>query len=161
MAGLDDRSSAPILFRNQDRPASVARAATPMASALLKGLSLADHVRPAGTGGCSSGVASCAPLLIGAPHDPQKRFPGGFSLRHRGHGICRSVMVCLSSFPCPNNLLTLHQLLTLSERPNPLTDESGGHSPGRVCQELSEDLKSLSLARDWFPPQPHPLGAAE
>jgi hypothetical protein len=118
MAGLDDRSSAPILCRNQDRPASVARAATPMANALLTGLSLADHVRPAGRGRCSSGVASCSPLLIGAPHDPQKRFPGGFSWWHRGHGMCRSIMVCLSSFPCPNNHLTLHQLLTLSERPN-------------------------------------------
>ena len=31
----------------------------------------------------------------------------------------------------------------------------------RVCQELSKDLKSLLLARNYFPPQPPPLGAAE
>ena len=37
MAGIDERSSAPILRRNQDRPASVASAAAPTASALLRG----------------------------------------------------------------------------------------------------------------------------
>ena len=58
--------------------------------------------------GAASGVneppafTRSSPLVSGVPHDPQKRFLGGFSWRHRGHGTCRSVMVCLSYFPCPN-----------------------------------------------------------
>jgi hypothetical protein len=39
VALAEEMSSTPILFRNQDRPASVARAATPTANALLAGLS--------------------------------------------------------------------------------------------------------------------------
>src|SRR5215203_5098074 len=74
----------------------------PTASALLTGPSLEGQARPAGTGRCSSRMASCSPLVSGVPHDPQKRFLGGFSWRHRGHRICRSVMVSLSSFPCPD-----------------------------------------------------------
>src|SRR5215207_2956786 len=74
----------------------------PTASALLTGPSLEGQARPAGTGRCSSRMASCSPLVSGVPHDPQKRFLGGFSWRHRGHGIYRSVMACLSSFPCPD-----------------------------------------------------------
>jgi hypothetical protein len=70
----------------------VATAATPTASALLTGPSFAGHARPAGTGRCSWRLASCSPLISRTPHDPQKRFPGGFSWRHRGHETCCSVM---------------------------------------------------------------------
>ncbi len=103
LVGLAIRIAAKIcaytyLCRNQDRPASMARAAAPTASALLTGPRLAGHARPPGTGGrCSSRMASCSPLVSGAPHDPQKRFPGGFSWRHRGHGTCCSVMFVYSS----------------------------------------------------------------
>ena len=57
-------------------------------------------------------MASCSPLVSGASRDPQKRFIGGFSWRHRGHGACCSVMVSLSSFSCPNIFS-----LTLAYRP--------------------------------------------
>jgi hypothetical protein len=74
----------------------------PTASALPAGPSLEGQARPAWTGLCSSRVAICSPLVSGVPHDPQKRFLGGFSWRHRGHGTSRSVMICLSSFPSPS-----------------------------------------------------------
>jgi nucleotide-binding universal stress UspA family protein len=80
----------------------VARAATPTARALLRGPSLEGQARPAGTGRCSWRVASCSPLVSGAPHERQKRFLGWFSWLHRGNGTCCSVMVSLSSFPCPD-----------------------------------------------------------
>jgi hypothetical protein len=66
------------------------------------GPSLSGQARLVGTGRYSRRVASCSPLVSGAPHDPQKRFLGGFSWWHRGHGTSRSVMVSLSSFPSPN-----------------------------------------------------------
>jgi hypothetical protein len=96
-AGNEDRSAVPILRCSQDRPASAARTATPTASALLTGPSLAGHARPAWTGLCSWRVASCSPLVSGTPHDPQKRFVGGFSWRHSGQGSCSVMFVSSSS----------------------------------------------------------------
>jgi hypothetical protein len=62
---------------------------------------LAGQARPARTGWCSWRVASCSPLISWRPHDPQKRFVGGFSWWHRGHSAW-SIMISLSSFPCPH-----------------------------------------------------------
>src|SRR5919112_3590484 len=96
-AGSEDRSSVPILRCSQERLASAARTATPTASVLLTGPSLAGHARAAWTGLCSWRVASCSPLFSWTPHDPQKRFVGGLSWLHRGHGTCCSVMFDSSS----------------------------------------------------------------
>jgi hypothetical protein len=134
-AGNDDRSSVPILRCSQERPASAARTATPTASVLLTGPSLAGHARAAGTGRCSSRVASCSLLISWTPHDPQKRFVGGFSWRQRGHGTCCSVMVCLSSFPCPN-IFSLYTSLYSICAPQPSEEVSHLMSEEAFTQEL-------------------------
>jgi hypothetical protein len=86
---------------------------------LLTGPSLEGQARAAGTGRYSRRVASCSPLVSWTPHDPQKRFLGGFSWWHRGHGTSRSVMVCLSSFPCPK-IFSLYTSLGSICGPHPL-----------------------------------------
>jgi hypothetical protein len=51
-------------------------------------------------------VASCSPFVSRTPHNPQKRFIGGFSWRHRWHETCCSVMFVSSSSRRSTDLYT-------------------------------------------------------
>src|SRR5919202_2514895 len=105
MVGVGERASAPILRHTQDRLASATRAATPTASALPAGPIFIGHGEPAVTGWCSRRVASCSPPVSRTPHDPQKRFSGGFSYWHRGQHVACSVTVVCSS---PRRFIALY-----------------------------------------------------
>jgi hypothetical protein len=89
-------------------------------------------------------------LISWTPHDPQKRFPGGFSWRHRGHGTCCSVM-----FVSPSSRRSTG-LYTNADRNARKCVQGGleGTSVGKVTAKEESDVLNKRRKVPTAPPAP-------